>query len=68
VSDQRREHPETPVDVTLRMDAALDEIGDQTDPFVDEAAHQTLCRIEWRESVVAQLTEPLPGSRRQRRS
>lgn len=39
-----RHDPQT---VTRRMDAALRKIGDQEDAFVDEAARQTLNRVEW---------------------
>lgn len=36
-----------PQAVSCRMDAALEEIGDQSDRFVDAAAGETLRGVEW---------------------
>jgi metal-responsive CopG/Arc/MetJ family transcriptional regulator len=36
-----------PNDLTEQINAALDDIGEETDPFTLEAARQTLRRIEW---------------------
>ena len=33
--------------LTAQIDAALDKIGNEPDPFVMEAARQTLKRVEW---------------------
>ena len=33
--------------LTAQIDAALDKIGNEPDPFVMEAAGQTLKRVEW---------------------
>ena len=34
-------------EVTAAVNKALKEVGDQTDPFVEEAANETLRRNEW---------------------
>jgi len=36
-----------PQAVTRTLDAALNRIGDQSDPFVDEAARRVLAASEW---------------------
>jgi len=37
----------SPDEITERLNRAIDEIGNEGDPFVAEAARQTLIRSEW---------------------